>query len=149
MQAILTTDQAVRPLVGAGADAATLWSRALTESYRTELRAEKPQRAAPDRRRRPGALPPRHRRAGEPADPSARRAAAARRWSWRRVQGKALSLLRLVKASWTFAGGADYLAWKISRHAGVPVEFSPWERRHPLLAAPFVLWRLARRGVIR
>ena len=46
VQAILTTDQAVRPLVGAGADAVTLWSRALSESYRTELRAEKPGRAS-------------------------------------------------------------------------------------------------------
>ena len=52
-QSILSTDQAVRPLVGAGADAVTLWSRALTESYRTELRAEKPQRAAG----RPGSRP--------------------------------------------------------------------------------------------
>lgn len=148
VQSILTTDQAVRPLVGMGADAATLWGRALTESYRTELRAEKPQRAA-------GIV------AGDLAryrtvtaalagrTPAGTATAASRRWFLRRLQGKALSLLRLAKASWTFAGGADYLAWKISRHAGVPVEFSPWERRHPLLAAPFVLWRLARRGVIR
>ena len=89
--------------------------------------------------RRPWAIPGR----------SVTAARAKRRWRWRRWQGKGLSLLRLAKASWTFAGGADYLAWKISRHAGVPVEFSPWERRHPLLAAPFVLWRLARRGAVR
>ena len=149
VQSILTTDEAVRPLVGADADAATLWSRAFAESYRTELRAEKPQRAAlivTARRWSAIAVLPRHRRRGRRRAPAA---AAARRWFWRRVQGKTLSLLRLAKASWTFAGGADYLAWKISRHAGVPVEFSPWERRHPLLAAPFVLWRLARRGVIR
>ena len=43
--AIRTTAEAVRPLVGEKADAATLWTRALTESYRTELRAEKPERA--------------------------------------------------------------------------------------------------------
>ena len=148
-QSILSTDQAVRPLVGAGADdAVTLWSRAHTESYRTELRAEKPQRAAlivagdlERYRSVTAALASRR--------PACTAAAAGRRWSWRRLQGKSLSLLRLANASWTFAGGADYLAWKISRHAGVPVEFSPWERRHPLLAAPFVLWRLARRGVIR
>ena len=126
-----------------------LWSRALTESYRTELRAEKPQRAAPIVARRSGALSAGHGGPGRAAGPSASRPLPQRRWFWRRVQGKALSLLRLAKASWTFAGGADYLAWKISRHAGVPVEFSPWERRHPLLAAPFVLWRLARRGVVR
>ena len=147
VQAILTTDGAARPLVGA-ADALTLWSRAFAESYRTELRAEKPGRAAQivegefARYRRVAAA-----LAGRPAEATA--AAAARRWFWRRLQGKGLSLLRLAKASWTFAGGADYLAWKISRHAGVPVEFSPWERRHPFLAAPFVLWRLARRGAIR
>jgi hypothetical protein len=148
VQSILTTEAAVRPLVGAGADAVTLWGRALTESYRTELRAEKPQRAALivagdlERYRRVTAA------LGTRA-PAVTAAAARRRWFWRRVQGKALSLLRLAKASWTFAGGADYLAWKISRHAGIPVEFSPWERRHPLLAAPLVLWRLARRGAIR
>ncbi len=148
VQAILTTDGAARPLVEGDADASTLWSRAFTESYRTELRAEKPGRGRMivlddlDRYLRIGAA-----LAGRSA--GATRRAAARRWFWRRVQGKALSLLRLAKASWTFAGGADYLAWKIGRHAGVPVEFSPWERRHPILAAPLVFWRLARRGAIR
>ena len=76
-------------------------------------------------------------------------AAATRLWWRRRIEGKALSILRLAKASFTFAGGADYIAWKISRHAGVPVEFSPWERRHPILAAPLVLWRLTRQGAVR
>jgi hypothetical protein len=148
VQSILTTDAAARPLVGGDHHPLALWSRALSESYRTELRAEKPGRAGlivsgdAVRYRRIGVI-----LAGR--TPDATPAAAAQRWFWRRVQGKALSVLRLAKASWTFAGGADYLAWKISRHAGVPVTFSPWERRHPLLAAPLVLWRLARRGAIR
>ena len=148
VQAILTTDAAVRPLLGPGPDASALWQRALSESYRTELRAEKPERAAQivardlDRYRRVTAA------LGDPR-PAVTAARAKRLWRWRRWQGKGLSLLRLAKASWTFAGGADYLAWKISRHSGVPVEFSPWERRHPFLAAPFVLWRLARRGAVR
>jgi len=40
--------------------------------------------------------------------------AAAR---WRRLQrrGKWLSVIRLAKASFTYAGGIDYLAWKINR----------------------------------
>ena len=148
VDAILTTDASVRPLLPRRPDAATLWKRALSESYRTELRAEKPGRAAQivdgdlDRYRRIAAA-----LGDRQADMSAAR--ATRLWRWRRWQGKALSLLRLAKASWTFAGGADYLAWKISRHSGVPVEFSPWERRHPFLAAPRVLWRLARRGAVR
>lgn len=146
-EAIQTTAAAARPLVGAGADAATLWTRALAESYRTELRAEKPHRTRTiieqglDRWQRVTAL--------LPTAPATTEGEARRRWRSRRVEGKALSVLRLVKAAFTFAGGGDYLAWKINRHAGVPVEFSPWQRRHPLLAAPFVLWRLARRGVVR
>lgn len=151
-QAIATTERAARPLVGpTPGDPLAVWARALAESYRTELRVEKPHRAAAivahdrDRWRRAGAALA----AGE-GEPAAETAAqAARRWRARRWQGKALSVLRLVKAAFTFAGGGDYLAWKISRHAGVPVEFSPWERRHPFLAAPIVLWRLKRRGVVR
>lgn len=148
VQAIITTEQAVRPLLADPDDAVALWTRALSESYRTELRAEKPHRAQAivqhdvERYRRIQAA-----FAGTAATASA--AAAARLWRRRRLEGKALSLLRLAKASFTFAGGADYIAWKISRHAGVPVEFSPWERRHPLLAAPLVLWRLTRQGVVR
>ena len=90
VQSILTTDRAVRPLVGMGADAATLWGRALTESYRTELRAEKPQRAAAivagdlaRYRAVTAALAGRM--------PMGTAAAASRRWFLRRLQGKALS----------------------------------------------------------
>lgn len=146
-RAITTTAAAARPLVGPEADAADLWARALAESYRTELRAEKPHRtraiveSGRARWERVTML-----LAGEP---EASREVAERRWRRRRIEGKALSVLRLIKASFTFAGGGDYLAWKINRHAAAPVEFSPWERRHPLLAAPVVLWRLARRGVVR
>ncbi len=148
VQAIATTYEAVRPLVEDAADAEALWVRALSESYRTELRAEKPHRAQAivqhdvDRYRRISS-------ALQGVPPVLRADAAARLWRRRRIEGKALSLLRLAKASFTFAGGADYIAWKISRHAGVPVQFSPWERRHPLLAAPIVLWRLTRQGAVR
>jgi hypothetical protein len=150
-QAVATTERAARPLVDAKANPTALWSRALAESYRTELRAEKPHRArsivehdAERWRRVSEALAAGE---GEPATETAEQ--AARHWRRRRIEGKALSVLRLIKASFTFAGGGDYLAWKINRHAAVPVEFSAWERRHPLLAAPLVLWRLARRGVVR
>ena len=70
---------------------------------------------------------------------------------WRRLQrrGKRLSIVRLVKASATFAGGIDYLAWKINRHAGTAIELKPWQRRWPLVAALTLLPRLLRRGVVR
>jgi hypothetical protein len=73
----------------------------------------------------------------------------AHAWALRRACGKALNVLRLCKAAFTFEGGADYLAWKIERHSGVSLELADWQRRHPLLAAPALLWRLRRRGAVR
>ncbi|MCB2076242.1 MAG: hypothetical protein KDE55_00940 [Novosphingobium sp.] len=70
-------------------------------------------------------------------------------WRKRRRLGKPLNLLRLVKASTTFEGAARYAAWKIERHTGVPVKLTPWRERHPVLAAPGVLfsvWRARRRA---
>jgi hypothetical protein len=60
-----------------------------------------------------------------------------------------LTILRLAKASFTFAGGIDYLAWKINRHAGTRIVLKPWQRRWPLLAALTLLPRLVKRGAIR
>lgn len=85
----------------------------------------------------------------EPQLGAAARRAAARAWALRRMTGKPLNLARLAKAAFTFDNGADYLAWKIERHSGYRLELSDWQRRHPLLAAPAVLWRLWRRGVLR
>ena len=58
-------------------------------------------------------------------------------------------MLRLVKASGTFAGGIDYLAWKINRHAGTAIAVRPWQRRWPLLGAVTLLPRLLRQKAIR
>ena len=120
-------------------------------TYGAELRAE--------RKERPAAIveadEARYRRIGEavlaergqPADPG--RAAALRRWKWRSRKGKMLTLLRLAKATTTYAGGVDYLAWKINRHAGTRIEVAPWQRRWPILGALTLLPRLLRRGAIR
>ncbi|MDQ8758136.1 hypothetical protein RCO27_18065 [Sphingosinicella sp. LHD-64] len=70
-------------------------------------------------------------------------------WPKRRWKGKALTLLRLAKATTTFAGGVDYLAWKINRHAGAGIEVKPWMRRWPILGALTLLPRLWRGGAIR
>jgi hypothetical protein len=74
---------------------------------------------------------------------------SARGWVVRRVQGKALSILRLLKASFTFDGGVPYLAWKIERHSGVKIEITPFMRRHPRLGAIGALWRTRRLGGFR
>lgn len=74
----------------------------------------------------------------------ARRTQILRWWTSRRRLGKPINLLRLVKATTTFEGAARYGAWKLERHTGVAVEMTPWREKHPLLAAPGVLFKLWR-----
>ncbi len=81
--------------------------------------------------------------------PDADGKASAAAWRRTRWKGKALTLLRLAKATTTFAGGVDYIAWKINRHAGTAIEVKPWQRRWPILGALTLLPRLWRRGAIR
>lgn len=71
------------------------------------------------------------------------------RWRLRRWQGRALSLLRLGKAVFTFVNGVEYAVWKIERHTGVRIEVTPMLRRHPILLGLVALRQLLRRGVLR
>ncbi|MEM8917572.1 MAG: hypothetical protein AAGE37_01830 [Pseudomonadota bacterium] len=75
--------------------------------------------------------------------------AAERRWKSLRRNGKLLTLARLAKASGTYAGGIDYLAWKINRHAGTNYVIKPWQRKWPILGALTMLPRLIAGGAIK
>jgi len=74
---------------------------------------------------------------------------AKKRWKDLRRNGKLLTLARLAKASGTYAGGIDYLAWKINRHAGTNYEVKPWQRKWPILGALTMLPRLIVGGAIK
>jgi len=121
------------------------WRRAFSLTYSAELRAERKGRAgsvidadlARYERFSPAVVA-----AIDPAIPGGG-------WLRRQIEGKALSVLRLAKASATYAGGAEYIAWKINRHAGTMIELKPWQKRHPLLAAISLLPQLLRSGAIR
>ena len=120
------------------------WRRAFALTYSGELRAERAGRHASvvdsDRQR--------FVRFTGPAAAAIERKPKGS-WRRRRIEGKALSLIRLVKASATFAGGADYIAWKINRHAKTEIRLKPWQQRHPLLAAITLLPKLIRSGAVR
>jgi hypothetical protein len=122
-----------------------LWRRAFDLTYSAELRAERKGRAQSV----VDVDPDRYRRFTAPALAAAQSMRSSDTWAWRRIEGKALSVLRLAKASFTFAGGADYIAWKINRHAGTSIELKPWQRRWPLLAAITLLPRLIRSGAVK
>ena len=74
----------------------------------------------------------------------ARRRALLQAWARRRRAGKPLNIARLVRAAFTFEGAARYGIWKVERHTGVAVPLTPWREKHPILAAPGVLWRVWR-----
>jgi len=124
-----------------------LWKRAFQMTFGAELRAERIDRSA----KIVDADPERYERfanaSGVLAGSLGRH---GQRW-WRSKQrkGKIYSLARLAKASLTFTGGADYIAWKINRHAGTQIRLTPWQRRHPLLAGITLLPKLLRSGAVR
>ena len=143
-QSTMTDEEAADPL--------KIWKRAFGYTYGAELRAE--------RQSRPDAIvdadPDRYRRfAGAAGFPMALATTESQRRgadkAWRRFQRRTrrIQVLRLAKASATFAGGVDYIAWKINRHAGTQIRIKPWQRRWPLLAAITLLPRLLRSGAVR
>lgn len=158
--------RAARPSLPESANALEIWRRAFALTYSAELRPERGGRADsvvdadPDRYRAfmPPALaaadlPARLTRDGmihfvDPLNPDDRHA-GAKLWSRRRREGKLLNAARLLKASATFTGGIDYLAWKINRHAGTGIAIRPWQRRFPLLAALCLLPRLLMTRAVR
>ncbi|WOF44104.1 hypothetical protein KNJ79_03930 [Sphingopyxis indica] len=121
------------------------WRRAFSLTYSVELRAERSNRAQSV----VDAEPERYARFSAPAIAAIPARARSGGWTRRRIEGKALSIVRLAKAAFTYAGGIDYLAWKINRHAGTRIEIKPWQRRWPLVAALTLVPRLVKSGAIR
>ncbi|UTW56616.1 hypothetical protein [Kordiimonas sp. SCSIO 12610] len=70
-------------------------------------------------------------------------------WFLRRANGKFVSVARLIKASLTFDGGIDYLAWKIGRHSGVEIEVTDRMRKRPVMSGVTLFWNLRRKGAFK
>ena len=128
-----------------GDEPLSLWRRAFALTYSAELRAERKGRASSV----VDLEPARYERFTTPALAAAKAMRPHGNWARRRIEGKALTVLRLAKASLTFSGGAEYIAWKINRHAGTDIQLKPWQRRHPLLAGISLLPRLLKSGAVR
>ena len=145
-------------------DVLDLWQTGFRMTYDAELRAERNDRPASVVEFNPG----RYETFGRAAlqhtpianelrgdkvhilpDPQRRIMQERNRWPGLRRQGKMLTVMRLGKAAFTYAGGIDYLAWKINRHAGTKIEIKPWQRRWPLVAALFLVPKLLMKGAVR
>ena len=119
-----------------------IWARGFAATYATELRAEGPSRAAAIAAANAGYY---------------RKLSAAlanvqpipANWRVKRFAGKLWSVARLLKAAFTFTGGADYLVWKIERHSGQKITLTDWQRRHPIISGLTLLPQLLKRGAVR
>lgn len=162
-QAVDTASRWAAGLGPAQGHAVAYWDALFARTYAAELRVEKSSRAlsiaghAPERYAqmllsawRAGGRAVHADATGllRPMVTADERQQAARSWARRARWGKPLNLLRLAKSIFTFAGGADYVVWKVERHSGYRIALTDWQRRHPLLAAPKVLFQLWRRGVL-
>ena len=160
--AVLTFLSRTIPALPTDISALQLWEQGLALSYRTELRAEKKGRgkqivgfyqhyyqhitaAALPALPFPGHSNGEHHYHFDAPAHSRRIAPSA--WALRRIQGKLLSIARLSKAVFTFAGGVDYIVWKLERHSGQQIDVNDKVRRHPLIYGWGLMWRLYRRGV--
>ena len=139
------------------------WNGLYARTYKAELRVENGQRSSglveANQERyvqlllpcwQAGGIPFAHE--GEDVAPllSAEQKHKARhQWLLRARLGRPLNILRLIKAVYTFRGSARYAAWKVRRHSGIEIALSPFAEKHPLLAAPPVLWKLWRQGAFR
>ena len=156
--AVTTMIARTAALLGNTFTARELWVRAFSETYGAELRPERDSKSAelvdaelaryaavttavlgapgPDQT---------YRQATSEAD----RRIAEHDWRLRRIQGKTLNGLRLVKAAFTFQGGLDYAVWKIERHSAVKIELTDRQRRWPLLTGARLLAKMLQRGGLR
>jgi len=140
-QAILTAYGNARGTSTSG-DALDTWQRLFENTYRTELRSERTNRAR-------DILLADRAYYEEAAERAGSTRAIPANWPMRRIAGRAWSVARLIKAAFTFSGGADYLAWKIERHSGHKLDLTDWQRRHPILASITLLPKLLRKGAVR
>ncbi|CAI3937495.1 unnamed protein product [Commensalibacter communis] len=74
---------------------------------------------------------------------------AHKKWKLRQCLGRPLNIARLIKAAFTFQGGAEYIAWKIKRHQGIELHLTPFQKKHPLMNAPWIVIRLYHQGVFK
>lgn len=151
-------------LLGPGKGALTaFWNALYASTYKAELRVENGQRSSSlveaNLERYKRLLLPCWQVAGikfeddgaevAPQLSAQQKSKALHQWRVRARLGRPLNILRLIKAVYTFAGSARYAAWKVRRHSGIEIVLSPFAEKHPLLAAPPVLWKLWRQGAFR
>ncbi len=158
LQAVVTAAKLAAALGPQSGREEEYWAALFRETYKAELRVEKPGRENSilelNAEHFDGLLPAALEFAEVPCSRDGdllapdmapqQRQQVLRSWRRSRRWGKTLNIARLLRATRTFDGAGRYAAWKVERHTGVKVEVTPWREKHPVLAAPGVLWKVWR-----
>lgn len=164
-QAVTTMLSQTAPLLGSQFTAHDIWLRAFQETYKAEIRVEKTARIVELYRRseryyQQTALAilgnkPAHFNITDTNTNSEvtfirninyfsliiKRYNAGLTWLGRRMAGKFLNFMRLIKALFTFQDAVAYAVWKMQRHTGQKINIPAWCYRYPVLAIPVFVWR--------
>jgi hypothetical protein len=164
-QAVLTFVKEVAPVLPPTFTAREFWSRGFDLSYGTELRPERPGQGERlylttstyyDELLEivlkichfPATITTDNPLVFQTRIPTGYCRRGRRAWQIRPVIGKTFSLLRLLKAFFTFHGGVNYICWKIERHSHLNLSL-PDGRQHNFFTLTRTLWRSWRQCAFR
>lgn len=152
-QAAMTFYSKTYPLLEGHVSSRNFWENGLRLTYATELRAESAQRAQVLYDADSAFYDYYSQHLFAMKDHFNQQAQANNlfrlQWKLRIIYGKYISILRLLKATQTFVGGVDYIAWKIHRHTGDEIKVSNNLRKYPWLFCWPLLLRLFIKGKVR
>jgi len=164
-QAVLKFVTEVTPVLPPTFTAREFWSCGFDLSYGTELRPERPGQGerlylataayyekllniALKNCRFPVTVIAGNPRSFQTRIPAGYRQRGRRAWQLRAIVGKTFSILRLLKAFFTFHGGVNYICWKIERHSLLNLSL-PDGKQHNFFTLTRTLWRSWRQGAFR
>lgn len=127
----------------AGSNSADFWEQTFSLTYASELRPEQSSRYAALYRANAAYFDHLHATLPQLSTPP------QSSWRRRRLAGKTLSFLRLIKSAFTFDDPVDYILWKVARHSGVTLTATPRQKRYPLIFGWSLVWELYRRGAFK
>ena len=164
VQSVIMFFKKTAPVLGPGVfSAEAIWTNGLTLTYSAELRPELQNRAAyiihqagddligliqDATPRLPGLLQQLPSGEYKINVTNAGRRYALLQWKLRRWQGRLFSIIRLIKAVFTFKDCVDYAAWKIERHTGVTIDVTPRLKKHPILFGFNILCKLLKKNTL-
>ena len=152
-QAITTLLRKVRCMLSSEFSSQELWTKALRLTYAAELRAEPISRADTIYKNScsyyDGITEVVRDQITNNQKANLNKFLCSFLWKLRIGLGKLLSVARLLKATFTFSNGVDYIAWKIKKHTGEKIVVTDRLRKYPWIFCWPLLWRLVRSGNVR